>query len=97
MIELLTQQACINFIGRKTIVKFSFASEGILEYEMPVPLFVSGDYLKVTLEVFFHELDDFYCYDLVGQLLQNKQLFELRTESIDGVKQTLYHKKWNGE
>jgi len=93
--ELLTEQACINFLGKKTILKFSFASEGILEYKSVTPLKVNDEYLNVTVEIFYESDHDFFCYDTLDKLAFKKQIFELRIETFTGKKQTIYHKKYN--
>jgi hypothetical protein len=93
--ELLTEQACINFIGKNTVLKFSFASEGILEYLSVTPKTINDEYYKISLELFYESDSDFFCYDEVKKLVFKKQIFELNiTNIITGEKQNLYHKKY---
>lgn len=96
MEQLQNQQAVLNFIGKRTILKFSCLSDNIAEFESVVPKTISDNYFNIRVSVFYKDLADLLCYEEGEYLLdaQRFQVFELWITSLGGEKQCIYHKKY---
>ena len=97
MKELTTQQECIDFIGKETILKFNFGSEGVLHYKTITPLEINGDYFKAELTVFLEDNADFFCYEPLGDLMFKKQIFELRLKDGYSNYETVFQEMYKGQ
>jgi len=92
----MNQQAVINYIGSKTILKFSCMVDGVIEFETVVPKIINEEYYNFRLSVFHSDLMDLLCYSDVAFIAdyQETQVFELYQIDSAGNKECLYHKKY---
>ena len=92
--KLKTEQEVIDLIGKETILKFDFMSEGLLAYDTVVPKIIDGDLISYEITFFYKELKDFFCYDSLSNFLSEFQIFELAV-NVSGNRTILYHNKYN--
>lgn len=96
MEQLQNQQAVLNFVGKKTIIKFSCLVDGIADFESVVPKTINDEYYNIRVSVFYEDLADLLCYEEGEYLLdeQRFQVFELWVTNLGGEKKCIYHKKY---
>ena len=97
MKELKTQEDCINFIGKETIVKFDYASDNMLIYKSVTPIEIDEEYVNFELSIFCGDGDTFFCYEPLGKLMFKKQIFELKLEDPYGKYNTVFCEVYNKE
>jgi hypothetical protein len=96
MEQLQNQQAVLNFIGKRTILKFSCLVDNIAEFESVVPKTLNEEYYNLRVSIFYDGGQDLLCYEEGEYLIDiNRfQVFELWITNLGGEKECIYHRKY---
>lgn len=91
--DLENEQAVLNFIGKKTIMKFQIGMDCTLTYRTVVPKYINEEYHYIEVTLFYKDTDDFLDYDEFEKLMYGKQVFEVKIFFPESAK-LIYHKKY---
>jgi hypothetical protein len=79
--KLETEADVINLIGYDTPMKFTFTSEGIMEFETLIPKsYANMDLFTYVVEFFIEEntLPEFFAYDCFSSFLEKYQIHTVK-------------------
>ena len=90
-----TEEEIINILGSKTILKFSFLSDGIADYTSVVPIQINNELYDIRLSMFYEELDTIMGYNTAGFIVEDSKVFELSISLLGSDSwNVIYHKKY---
>lgn len=94
--QLTNEQSIVNLLTKTTMLKFSFATDGILHYKSITPKKIEGEFYIFEIEVFLEDLDTFFDYASIEDLKEKHQIFRLKCTDISNEKnQELYYQMYD--
>lgn len=88
------EESIKDLIGRNTVFKFEFMTDGIARYRTVTP---SKDFKEYSIELFIPECGEVFCYDTFNGFLYKYQIFEVK-EINRGLKndkdELIYNQTW---
>jgi hypothetical protein len=89
--EFVNDQAIINYLGRKTAMRFEIFMDETITFRTVVAKSMNEDYLHFDLTVGPISVDSFLSFETVEDLCRKRNIVSLQVISTDEQAKMIYH------